>query len=119
MQCYKRPWIKVYDDAVNKEKSGALTRTKLHFKERLDKIKNAKNKKKRGTEVEIDGIMMKDIELGGQFESNPRIYGGIAIGKYERQALNLPPKFAIFSKVKPIECKAKVEKSFTKLRWKR
>ena len=91
----------------------------MHFKERLDKIKNAKNKKKRGTEVEIDGIMMKDIELGGQFESNPRIYGGIAIGKYERQALSLPPKFAIFSKVKPIECKAEVEKSFTKLRWKR
>ena len=38
--------INVYDDAVNKEKSFALTRTKLHFKERLDKIKNAKNKKK-------------------------------------------------------------------------
>ena len=59
--------------------------------------------------------MMKDIELGGQFESNPRIYGGMAIGNYESQALSLPPRFAVFSKVKPIECKAEVEKAFTKL----
>ena len=111
--------INAYDDAVTKEKSFVLNRTKLHFRECLDKIKNVKNKIKRRTEVEIDGIMMKDIELGGQFESNPRIYGGMAIGKYESQALSLPPRFAVFSKVKPIECKAEFEKAFTKLRWNR
>ena len=62
---------------------------------------------------------MKDVELGGQFESSSRIYGGMAIGKYESQELNLLPRFAVFSKVKPIEYKAEVEKAFTKLRWNR
>ena len=91
----------------------------VHFRERLDKIKNAKNKNKRRTEAEIDGIVMKDIELGGQRKSYPRIYGGMTIGKYEIKALNLPPRFAVFSRVKQIECKAEVEKAITKLRWNR
>ena len=111
--------ISTYDDAVNKEKNFALTRTKVYFRERLDKIKNAKNKSKRETEAEIDGIIMKDIKLGGQFESKPQICEGIAIGRYESQALSLPSKFAISSKVKPIECKEEVEKALRKLRWKR
>ena len=62
---------------------------------------------------------MKDVKLGDQFESKPRVYGGIEISKNETQALSLPPKFAVFSKVKPLKCKAEVEKAFTKLRWKR
>ena len=41
------------------------------------------------------------------------------MNKNDSQALSVPPKFAVFFKVKPLKCKAKEEKTFTKFRWKR
>ena len=85
----------------------------------MNKLKRVRDKNKRQTENEIDEIIIKDVKLGDQFESKPRVYGGTEISKNETQALSLPPKFAVFSNVKPLKCKAEVEIAFTKLRWKR
>ena len=78
-----------------------------------------KDKRKPYVEDEIDGIVMKDVELGSELELELVLCGNATINEDERKALSLPPKFALYARNKPINCKAEVEKAFTKLRWKR
>ena len=54
--------VNEYENAISKEKSFALNRTKLHFRERLNKLKKVRDKNKQQTENEIDGIIMKDAK---------------------------------------------------------
>ena len=62
---------------------------------------------------------MKDCELVTEYESEPRVYGNYKLTENENEALRLPPKFAVYRKIEPNDCKAEIEKYFTKLRWKR
>ena len=45
--------INEYENAVSKEKSFALHRTRLHFRERLNKLKRVRDKNKRQTETKL------------------------------------------------------------------
>ena len=62
-------------------------------------------------------INFEDIELPKEFESAPRVYGGISLENNEKTFLELSPKFALYGKLDEIRFRSDVEKSFTKLRW--
>ena len=74
-------------------------------------------KSKTNLPEEIRGINIKDQELGREFTSAPRTYGGVTLNVEERALLTLPPKFATYGKVIEGECKSQIEKAVAKLRW--
>ena len=65
------------------------------------------------------GIRVEDDELGKEFESEPRLYGGIVMSENEMKILRLPPKFGLYRKLNVSQCKIDVEESLNKLRWNR
>ena len=62
---------------------------------------------------------MNECSLPAEFESEPRVYGECVLDQCEQESMRLPPKFAVFKKINAFDCKAEVEKAFTKLKWKR
>ena len=62
-------------------------------------------------------IVIKDQEIPETFSSEPRCYGGIELNEHETAALKLPPKFAVYTEINPLECETQVEKGLAKLRW--
>ena len=58
--------------------------------------------------VEVD----PDISgLDGEFSSEARLYGNVTLDEEEKQALELPPKFGVYRKLDPVQCKIDVEES--------
>lgn len=51
-----------------------------------------------------------------EFESEPRLYGGVVISDNEMKILRLPPKFGLYRKLNVTQCKIDVEESLNKLR---
>ena len=70
------------------------------------------------TPDEFKGIILKDQELGNEFNSDPRKYGNIDIDEDEQRLLSLPPKFGVLKKVDVVDTKIEVEKCLTGMRWK-
>ena len=104
----------------------ALTNRKRYktnlLKKRRKKVKFLKNKyrrEKRFIPDETDGIIIKDQTIPDNYTTQPRIYGGVTIGESEKEAMILPPKFAMYDQINPKKCAAEVEKGLTKLRWER
>ena len=58
-------------------------------------------------------------ELGNEFSSDPRLYGGVVVSEDEMKVLRLPPKFGVYRKVSETQCKIDVEEAVNKLRWNR
>ena len=95
-----------------KEKIDWLTTKKTTAQ--LEKAKSEMNSKINSDLVDIN---FEDIELPKEFESAPRVYGGISLENNEKTFLELSPKFALYGKLDEIRFRSDVEKSFTKLRW--
>ena len=49
--------------------------------------------------------------------SEPRCYGACEVSGNEKQALSLPPKFALYTKVDSVSVEAEIEKGLAKYRW--
>ena len=65
----------------------------------------------------VRSIRIADDDLPAEFESTPRIYGGVQIDEDERAALELSPKFGLFRQLNVEKGKIDVEESLNKLRW--
>ena len=76
-----------------------------------------KYSKKRVTPDVVEGIFVGDQELDGGFTSEPRWYGACEVSGNEKQALSLPPKFAVYTKVNSVSVEAEIEKGLAKYRW--
>ena len=71
-------------------------------------FKTSKYKKKERTiPDEMEGIILKDQEIGDEYTSAPRLYGGITLTNDEQSILELPPKYAIHEKVDKEHCETK------------
>ena len=66
---------------------------------------------------EINGIDLRDQELGSEFNSEPRLYGNVTIDEEERSVLSLPPRFGIMKKVDVTDTTIEVEKCLNTMRW--
>ena len=67
----------------------------------------------------LRGINIEDVLLENEFDSGPRVYGDVTLSEQEIVVLNLPPKYGVYKKVDPTQCKIDVEESLNKLRWNR
>ena len=65
------------------------------------------------------GISIKGEDDGfpPDFNSEPRLYGGVEIDEAERAALMLPPKFGLFEEISVTKCRVQLEEALNKLRW--
>lgn len=91
--------------------------TILYLKSR-QLILTEKYSKKRVTPDVVEGIIAGGQELDGRFTSEPRYYGACEVSGNEKQALSLPPKFALYTKVDSVSVEAEIEKGLAKYRWK-
>ena len=68
---------------------------------------------------EVEGIVIKDTALPENFESKPRMYGGVNLDQNNEvtSALSLPPKFTVYENVDPERCEIEVDKAISKYRW--
>ena len=65
----------------------------------------------------VEGIIVGDQELDERFTSEPRCYGACEVSDNEKQALSLPPKFALYTKIDSVSVEAEIEKGLAKYRW--
>ena len=65
----------------------------------------------------MKGIVTEDQPLPSNFESKPRVYGGVEISRQEEKLLELPPKYTVYNRIKREEIETEIEKAITKLRW--
>ena len=67
--------------------------------------------------------MVGDQELDGRFTSVPRCYGACEVSGNEKEALSLPPKFALYTKIDSVSVEAEIEKGLARYiagnRWRR
>ena len=54
-----------------------------------------------------------------EFNSEPRIYGGVEVSQKEGGVLELPPKYGIFGRVTKVDTLISMEEAINKLRWKK
>ena len=89
----------------------------------LEKLKsktrflNSRYNQKKHIPDTIHGINIDDQVIPPDFSSEPRVYGGASLTENEKEVLALPPNFALFEHVDPIQCETQVEKALAKLRW--
>ena len=79
-------------------------------------IQRIKKETKEALPSKIDNIVMDDCELPVNFQSEPRVYGGVKLTSEESELLKLPPKFAVYKKSDELTLKAQFEKAVTCLR---
>ena len=65
----------------------------------------------------VRGIVVEEQEVPVEFSTEPRCYGDVVLDTNERNALSLPPKYAVHAKLDVVDCEAQVEKGLAKLRW--
>ena len=66
---------------------------------------------------EINGVKLTDQELGTEFGSTHRQYGGVTTNDDENDILKLPPKFGIMKRIDVTKTVIEVEKCFNGIRW--
>ena len=81
--------------------------------------KYRKNKQTQNIPDEVEGISIKQCEIPADYNSNPRIYGGVTHypSREVISGLSLPPMFTVYENVSPEQCEIEVEKSINKYRW--
>ena len=67
----------------------------------------------------VRGVTVEDQPVPNHFTTESTCYGGVVIDDKEQELLRLPPKFAVYGEVDPVECMGEVEKGLAKLRWSR
>ena len=65
----------------------------------------------------VRDIRVADDDLPSEFESTPRVYGGVQLDEEEQAALELSPKYGLFRRLNVEQGKVDVEEGFNKLRW--
>ena len=65
----------------------------------------------------IGDIILKDREIPGSFNSDPRVYGNVVLNDDEVSLLSLPPKFALCENIDNVSCQSEIEKGLAKFRW--
>ncbi|XP_029643478.1 probable serine/threonine-protein kinase tsuA [Octopus sinensis] len=111
-------------DIIYEENRHVIHQCNIHFKRKLSWLKQkrqyelAKEEKQKYPDT-INGIIMEDVLLPEEFnkDNEANIYGGVTTDPDEISILQLPPKYAVYSKVNTIKCLSEIEKSFTKIRW--
>ena len=76
-----------------------------------------KYKKQDTTPDYVDGIYIKDTELGPEFVKEPVIYGDVDLNDDERAAIRMHPKFKLYGRINSINCEAEIERCLTSIRW--
>ena len=72
------------------EQSYARPKMRKHYQERMEWIrKKTDEKRKKTTPTEIDGVIMEDMELGEEFKTKVRQYGGVVLDEDEMEALKM------------------------------
>ena len=81
--------------------------------------KYRKNKQTQNIPDEVEGISIKQCRIPADYNSNPRIYGGVTPypSREVISGLSLPPMFTVYENVSPEQCEIEVEKSINKYRW--
>ena len=90
------------------------------YKDKLSrKIQFYRRKYKRTIVIpdSIEGITISDQEIPDGIMKPPQCYGNSEINNVEREVLMLPPRYAVFDRVKESDCKAEIEKGMAKFRW--
>ena len=74
---------------------------------------------KKGAEVPkyVRDIRVADDDLPSEFESTPRVYGGVQLDEDEKAALALSPKYGLYRSLNVAQGKIDVEECLNKLRW--
>ena len=94
------------------EQDYARPKLRKHYQDRINWIKKKSEEKRRSmVPREVDGIIMEDIELGEEFETKIRQYGGVRIDEDEREALKMQPNFAVYEEVDEMDFMANTEKN--------
>ena len=68
---------------------------------------------------EVRGIVLKDTELEREFNSEPRMYGGIEVNEEMKSVLQLPPNYGVYGKVTKAQTLISMEEAINKQRWKK
>ena len=108
LESYRQLWIrekrKLKDELAIKRKKKVAFSTEKYSKKRV-------------TPDVVEGIIVGDQELDECFTSEPRCYGACEVSDNEKQALSLPPKFALYTKIDSVSVEAEIEKGLAKYRW--
>ena len=97
------------DAPAHVRESHHFERLRSKRKEKLGWIKQ-KYYKKKDPPDEYKGVIVKDQDLGPQFNVEPVSYGGVALSEPEKATLRIHPKYTVFEKVDPIDTEAEIEK---------
>ena len=65
----------------------------------------------------VRDIVVADDDLPEEFDSTPRIYGGVQLDEEEKAALTLSPKYGLYRPLRVEQAKIDVEEALNKLRW--
>ena len=108
LESYRQLWIrekrKLKDELAIKRKKKVAFSTEKYSKKRV-------------TPDVVEGIIVGDQELDECFTSEPRCYGACEVSDNEKQALSLPPKFVLYTKIDSVSVEAEIEKGLAKYRW--
>ena len=112
MEEYKRLWRREITKIVEELKEQEEKKVR-HLTQKYGEQRN------RNVEIpnEIQGITVAEQNLGEDFSSSPRTYGGTILDDNERLALSLPTKFTTYEKVEKEQTEAEIEKALAKVRW--
>ena len=65
----------------------------------------------------VRDVRVADDNLPEEFESTPRIYGGVQLDEDEKAALVLSPKYGLYRELRVEQTNIDVEEALNKLRW--
>ena len=88
-----------------------------HFDKRVTWILKKWRSKTQTSPNVVRDIIVNNVELTEEFASDPRKYGEVTLTEEHEMVLRLPPKFGLFRKINPIQCKIDTEEALNKLRW--
>ena len=103
-----------FNEIWAEEKNGYYKGLKNKKDRKLKWIKNKYYKKDKIPDV-IEGVIVKDQEIGEEFEMRTTTYGGVQLTSDEESVMKLHPKYTVFEKVDPVDCEAEIEKAMTKI----
>ena len=107
-----------FNEIWAEEKDRLYKELKLKKNKKIKWIKNKYYKKDKIPDI-IEGVIVKDQEVGEEFEMKTTTYGGIQLTSDEESVMKLHPKYTVFDKVDPVDCEAEIEKAMAKIRWAR
>lgn len=122
-------WRQCKRDIVGETRRMYIHEWRIFISQMIKKLSHEAGKKveflmKKWKRTEIIPDMYEDIVIENnedfpeEFSSAPRIYGDVVISECEKDALMLPPKFALYEDISVINCRIRIEDSMNQTRWK-